>query len=144
MVVNTLLSIGVAMFLLYVVATLSKQTGVSGNATTVVQTVINAFFGAALFTADIVGPIAIAIIVLLPALVKGIALLWFKRIGNKVLSGDYGQEAQWAGELVKEGDIEFVEASKKLGSTEMREIGIVCEDKSELREEVIERARSEN
>lgn len=58
---------------------------------------------------------------------------------NNALNGDYGDETQWATELIDEGDEYFTLAVQNLPQTEMMELGIIAESKEELRTKTIER-----
>lgn len=65
-----------------------------------------------------------------------------KRQRKKAMSGDYGQETQWAAELVDEGDELFTLAVAEMNQvdpSELRDVGIIAESKEELRELTVER-----
>lgn len=83
------------------------------------------------------------VLVLVPVKIRAFAYLWFWYLGNKVLDGSFGEEAQWAAELVEDNDTEFRKASKQLNKMEMREIGIVADSKEELRELVIKQSKGD-
>lgn len=139
MVLNIIGAIGAGFVLLYVVATVIRLSGYGGLVTLVAQTGATAVTGYALLSISFVGlPTAVAL-TLLPLGVQVFAYVWFYHQGKKVLRGDYGEQARWAAELVEEGDDEFIEASARLSQIELREIGIVSDDKEELRENTVER-----
>jgi hypothetical protein len=141
MVLNTVGAIVAAFLLLYTVATIVRTLGGGGGATLVSQCFVNGAVGYALFSISFVSaPIAMCIAAL-PVVVRAFAYLWFYRQGKKVLSGDYGESARWAAELVEEGDEEFIEASSQLTRIRLREVGIVSNNKQELRENTIEQAQ---
>jgi hypothetical protein len=59
---------------------------------------------------------------------------------NRALNGDFGDEAQWASELIiEENDEAFILATQALPKDEVREVGIIAESKEELRELTLER-----
>lgn len=63
------------------------------------------------------------------------AVQWLnKRQRRKALDGDFGEMSMWAAELVEGGDEEFALAISSLPDSELREIKIIAEEKSELRE----------
>lgn len=140
MVVTSIAAIGAGLILLYAVATIVRVSGGSSNATLGAQFIASwALAGVVLFLSIANLPVAVAI-GLLPILLRIVAMVWFYYIGRKVLNGDFGEESQWAGELVESGDEEFIEASNDLSKMELRESGIIATDKSEMREIVVEKA----
>jgi hypothetical protein len=59
---------------------------------------------------------------------------------RRALRGHYGEERQWATELVvREEDREFILAIQALPDNELLEIGIISEDKAELRKRTVDR-----
>lgn len=140
MVLNTIIALGAGFVLLYVVATLTRLLGGGGIATLLTQSAVLGAAAYGLLTVGFVGlPVAVAL-GLLPLALRIFAYGWFYYIGRKVLSGDYGEQAQWAAELVEEEDEEFLRASMQLPQMEMREIGVLSDSKEELRENTVERA----
>jgi hypothetical protein len=65
--------------------------------------------------------------------------MWNRRQRKKALNGDYGDVTMWAVEIAQDGDPEFVMAIQALPDSEKMELGIIANDKEELRELVIER-----
>lgn len=92
-----------------------------------------------LFTAGIVGFIGAGIIAAFPLVTRLIAVGFIAWMGRRALTGKLGEETQWAAELVEEGDKEFMQAAKALPSYELKEVGIIAESKTELRDLTIER-----
>lgn len=140
MVLNTVAAIAGGFVLLYVVATVIRLAGFGSFATLLGQTAVNAAVGYALLSVSFIAlPVAVAL-GLMPLALRVFAYLWFYYQGKKILDGDYGEQARWAAELVQSGDEEFIEASAKLPQIELREVGIMADDKEELRELTVERA----
>ena len=84
-------------------------------------------------------PIVVAGVTIAPLTITMFAVIDKHRQKRKTLSGDYGEEAQWAAEIANSGDREFQFAVQALPQRELREIGIIAESKEELRELTIER-----
>lgn len=82
----------------------------------------------------------VAVLIVLKAAVSLLFLLYF----YKALQGELGEETQWATEIAKEGDQEFIEAMTSLPSTELKEVSIIAESKGELRELTVERSEEYN
>lgn len=140
MVLNIIGAIGAGLVLLYIVATILRVAGFGGFATLLGQTAVNGAVGYALLSISFISlPVAVALC-LMPLGLRIFAYFWFWRQGKKVLNGDYGEQARWAAELVESGDDEFIEASAKLSQFELREIGILSDDKQELRNKTVEKA----
>ena len=138
MVLNILGVVAAAIVALYVVATIVRLAGFGGLATLLVQEVVVGGGAYALLSISFISlPVAVAV-ALIPIGVRLFAYWWFYRQGKKVLAGDYGEEARWAAELVESDDDKFIEASAHLNQVQMREAGIIADDKQELREHVIE------
>lgn len=75
--------------------------------------------------------------------VVGIAVLrgvFAYRRGKKALNGELGKEQQWMAEMIVDDDKQFISAMESISALEQREAIIVANSKSELREQVIERA----
>jgi len=139
-------TVGVLLGTLVSLSILSSVIGAVGGGTKEILVGETAILGAAayyLHTSEIIGLPLAATIVLLPLFTQVFAYLWFMYVGKKVLSGEYGEEAQWAGELVEEGDSQFIDAVKQLDQMEIREIGIMAESKEELRERTVEEVSDE-
>lgn len=140
MVLNTIAAIGAGFVLLYVVATVLRIAGFGGFTTLVSQTGVTGAAGYVLLSISFINlPVAVAL-GLLPLCLRIFAYGWFYYQGKKLLNGDYGEQARWAAELVQSGDTEFIEACARLPQVELREVGIMAEDKEELRELTVERA----
>lgn len=65
--------------------------------------------------------------------------LWNRRQRRKALNGDYGEVTMWATEIVDDGDMDFAMAIQALSEADKMEIGIIADDKEELRNLVIDR-----
>jgi len=140
MVLNTIAALVAGFVLMYVVAFAIRMSGYGGLVTLVAQTGATSVTGYALLTISFINlPIAV-VLALMPAGLRIFAYGWFWYQGRKVLNGDYGEQARWAAELVQSGDTEFIEASARLPQIELREVGIMADDKEELRELTVERA----
>lgn len=144
MVLNTFLAGVAAAILLGPIAAIVRIAGGGSLLTLVVQTIIIGGAGYALFSVSFI-PFATAVaMAAFPLGMRLFAIIWFWRIGRKTLNGDYGEEARWAGEFVDEEDEEFIEASAQLTQMELREAGIVADDKEELRTQVLSRANEKD
>jgi hypothetical protein len=141
MVLNTIGALGVAFVLLYVVAVTIRLFGGGGFATLIGQTAVNGVVSYAMLSVSFVGLPVVGVMVLMPLALRIFAYAWFYRQGKKLLNGDFGEQARWALELFEEGDDEFIEASARLSQIQLREIGIVADDKEELRELTVEHAQ---
>ena len=139
-------TVGVLLGTLVSLSILSSVIGAVGGGTKEILVGETAILGAAayyLHTSEIIGLPLAATIVLLPLFTQVFAYLWFMYVGKKVLSGEYGEEAQWAGELVEEEDGQFIEAMTSLDQMTIREIGIMSDSKEELRERTVDEASDE-
>jgi|SRR6056297_1130923 len=139
-------TVGVLLGTLVSLSILSSVIGAVGGGTKEILVGETAILGAAayyLHTSEIIGLPLAATIVLLPLFTQVFAYLWFMYVGKKVLSGEYGEEAQWAGELVEEEDAQFIEAMTSLDQMTIREIGIMSDSKEELRERTVDEASDE-
>jgi len=76
---------------------------------------------------------------LIPPLLIRLVVWIQQRQTQKALDGAYGNEVQWAVELINDGDRQFTIAANSLSDMEMREIGIVAESKQDLRDRTVER-----
>lgn len=76
-------------------------------------------------------------VVLVIALTLIGAYLYIRRLRYRLLTGESGEEAKWAAELVQEGDDEFAEAMRKLPPEFLAQLGYLADDKDELRELVV-------
>lgn len=140
MVLNTIVTLVVAAVLLTLTATVVRLVGGNSLATLIAQNIVLGAGAYAVFTIGFVGlPVAIAVAAM-PIVMRVIAYVWLYRQGQKFLRGDYGEEAQWAAELAKSDDRDFITASNKLSEMQLREIGIMSDSKEELRKNTIERA----
>jgi len=139
-------TVGVLLGTLVSLSILSSVIGAVGGGTKEILVGETAILGAAayyLHTSEIIGLPLAATIVLLPLFTQVFAYLWFMYVGKKVLSGEYGEEAQWAGELVEEEDAQFIEAMTSLDQMTIREIGIMSDSKEELRERTVDEVSDE-
>lgn len=106
----------------------------------IVQTIIGAIVGYVLFTFIPAFTAPMFVVIVVNPFVFNIGSVVYKSIQRKrALDGLYGEETQWAAELVEEGDQAFIIAVNSLPKVEMTEIGIIAESKEELRELTIER-----
>lgn len=76
--------------------------------------------------------------------IRLIAVAFFQIQGKRAINGSMGKETQWAAELVREEDEEFMRAMRSLDQDTIRRIGIVAESKGELRELTIEESDDQN
>jgi hypothetical protein len=137
MVVNTILAIGGALVLGAIIANLTSRM------TFLAQTTAMILLSVTLLRYDVISILVGGVIISLPVVIRVFAFLWYMRIGRKVINGDYGEEARWAAELAKDGDEEFKEAFSQISEMEAKEIGIVVDDKDEMRQAVIDRAETD-
>ena len=141
MVLTQLAVVGGAIVTLAITAQLVSSVGIIGTA--VLQTAALMGGGGYLYTEGIIGLPLLVLLALLPTILNVFQIIWFMWIGNNVLEGKYGEEAQWAGELVEDGDTQFIEAMTSLDQMTIREIGIMSDSKEELRERTVDEASDE-
>jgi len=141
MVLTQLAVVGGAIVTLAIIAQLASSIGMIGTA--VLQTAALMGGGGYLYTEGIIGLPLLVLLAFLPTSINVFHIIWFMWIGNNVLEGKYGEEAQWAGELVEEEDGQFIEAMTSLDQMTIREIGIMSDSKEELRERTVDEASDE-
>jgi len=141
MVLTQLAVIGGAIVTLAIIAQLVSSIGMIGTA--LLQTAALMGGGGYLYTEGIIGLPLLVLLAFLPTIINVFHVVWFMWIGNNVLEGKYGEEAQWAGELVEEEDGQFIEAMTSLDQMTIREIGIMSDSKEELRERTVDEASDE-
>jgi|SRR6056297_133546 len=141
MVLTQLAVVGGAIVTLAIIAQLVSSIGMIGTA--VLQTAALMGGGGYLYTEGIIGLPLLVLLAFLPTIINVFHIIWFMWIGNNVLEGKYGEEAQWAGELVEEEDAQFIEAMTSLDQMTIREIGIMSDSKEELRERTVDEASDE-
>ena len=141
MVLTQLAVVGGAIVTLAIIAQLVSSIGMIGTA--VLQTAAVMGGGGYLYTEGIIGLPLLVLLAFLPTIINVFHIIWFMWIGNNVLEGKYGEEAQWAGELVEEEDAQFIEAMTSLDQMTIREIGIMSDSKEELRERTVDEASDE-
>jgi hypothetical protein len=141
MVLTQLAVVGGAIVTLAIIAQLASSIGMIGTA--VLQTAALMGGGGYLYTEGIIGLPLLVLLAFLPTSINVFHIIWFMWIGNNVLEGKYGEEAQWAGELVEEEDGQFIEAMTSLDQMKIREIGIMSDSKEELRERTVDEASDE-
>jgi len=141
MVLTQLAVVGGAIVTLAIIAQLVSSIGMIGTA--VLQTAALMGGGGYLYTEGIIGLPLLVLLAFLPTSINVFHIIWFMWIGNNVLEGKYGEEAQWAGELVEEEDAQFIEAMTSLDQMTIREIGIMSDSKEELRERTVDEASDE-
>jgi hypothetical protein len=83
--------------------------------------------------------IVVSATAILPFIINLVGWLYQIMQRRRALDGSYGESAKWAAELVDGGDEEFEFAINKLSDDELLEIGIIANDKDELRELTIQR-----
>lgn len=120
-----------------------SSLGRGATGTMVAQFLVVGGSGYYLFSNDVIGVALFTTIMVLPIVFAVAVYFWFAWLSRKVLDGSYGVEAQWAGELVREEDREFIDAVTQLDQMTIREIGIMSDSKEELRERTIDEAASE-
>jgi len=81
------------------------------------------------------------LIALAPILVALMAMLYFYILGKRALAGKMGEEQQWMAELVRDDNAPFIEALEHLDRTDVKEITVIAEDKEELKELALQRAK---
>jgi len=84
------------------------------------------------------GGVLIALAPLITFLLLIVYAYW---LGQRALSGKMGEETQWIAELVKDDNKPFIEAMNHLNQSEMKEITIIADNKEELKELALERAK---
>ena len=131
MVLTQLAVVGGAIVTLAIIAQLVSSIGMIGTA--VLQTAALMGGGGYLYTEGIIGLPLLVLLAFLPTIINVFHIIWFMWIGNNVLEGKYGEEAQWAGELVEEEDAQFIEAMTSLDQMTIREIGIMSDSKGTAR-----------
>jgi len=141
MVLTQLAVVGGAIAAIAIIAQLVSSIGMIGTA--VLQTAALMGGGGYLYTEGIIGLPLLVLLAFLPTIINVFHIIWFMWIGNNVLEGKYGEEAQWAGELVEEEDGQFIEAMTSLDQMTIREIGIMSDSKEELRERTVDEASDE-
>lgn len=141
MVLTQLAVIGGAIVTIAIIARFISSVGMIGTA--VIQTAVLVGGGAYLFTEGIIGLPLLVVLAFLPTIINVLKIIWVIWIGNNVLEGKYGEEAQWAGELVEAEDKQFIDAMTSLDQMTIREIGIMSESKEELRERTVDEASDE-
>jgi len=141
MVLTQLAVVGGAIAAIAIIAQLVSSIGMIGTA--VLQTAALMGGGGYLYTEGIIGLPLLVLLAFLPTIINVFHIIWFMWIGNNVLKGKYGEEAQWAGELVEEEDAQFIEAMTSLDQMTIREIGIMSDSKEELRERTVDEASDE-
>jgi len=141
MVLTQLAVVGGAIAAIAIIAQLVSSIGMIGTA--VLQTAALMGGGGYLYTEGIIGLPLLVLLAFLPTIINVFHIIWFMWIGNNVLEGKYGEEAQWAGELVEEEDAQFIEAMTSLDQMTIREIGIMSDSKEELRERTVDEASDE-
>jgi hypothetical protein len=137
-------SVIAAVFALGTIAFIVRQAGGGSFITIVLQEILLAAGAYYVYTLEAIGLLAAVLIVLLPILFRLLSVILNYRAGKKVLDGEYGEAAMWAGELVQDEDEEFVQAMVTMSSTELREIGIIAESKEELRDITVEERHDQN
>lgn len=106
----------------------------------IVQSFVGAVFGLlAVAAITSLSQYVIIIVTFLPWIININSILYKNHQTEKALGGGYGEEVQWASELVDEGDALFTMAINDLPEREMKEVGIIAESKEELRDLTIER-----
>ena len=79
------------------------------------------------------------IMVAFPLVIHLTKITLFKIVEARASRGHYGEEAQWAYELMKSDDEQFIHAQHVLPNREVREVSIIADSKDEMRDLMIER-----
>lgn len=83
---------------------------------------------------------AAVLIALSPVVLFLIITVYMFWLGRRALAGKMGEEQQWMAELARDDDTEFIEAISQIDGADVREIVVIANSKSELRELAIERS----
>lgn len=131
----------VASIVALVVSTLFSRVVFGGNGfiNWIVQQLVLIGLAYTLLTLGVVGMVGAVIVAALPTLLRIVFWSFLIVMSYRALKGSFGKETQWAAELFKEGDTEFIRAVKALPQNELVEIRIIAETKDGLRDLTIER-----
>lgn len=130
---------GAALVSLLVGSIVATRLGLGFITKTLVQMAGMAIAGAVLAHVGYIGALGVVAFALTPLLIKILIIIFALVYRRAALKGRFGEESQWAAELIREGDEEFRQAARRLPETDLREVGIVAESKEELRDLTIER-----
>lgn len=141
MVINIGIAVGASIVALVAASVLAKTILGGGPGFNLLMqfTAMAAVAGLLLKFGIIAGWLSIILLVTLPVTLRVITYTILLLSSIRALRGGYGEETRWAAELFKEGDKEFIEATKALPKTELRELAIIAESKEGLRNLTIER-----
>lgn len=140
MVINLGIALGASIVALFGTALFAKVVLGAGRIGTAITQITGMIILAyVLLSIGIVGNIGAGIIAAFPIVLRLVVFGFIAWVGKRVMSGAMGEEAKWAGELVEEGDQEFMKAAKALPSYELKEVRIIAESKDELRDLTVER-----
>jgi len=126
-----------------IVSSIVRGVGLGTKTVILGQLALAAGGGYLLLNAGHIGQYVFATMVSLVVAVRVLMLVYMYYMSRKVLDGSMGEEAQWAGEIVKSGDQEFINAIQGLDGMDMKEIGIMAESKEELREMTLDEVRDD-
>ena len=110
----------------------------------IIQVAAATVAGVALLHGGYLSLVGVGVFVGAVVVLKAIIALLFVFYFYQALQGELGEETQWATELAKDGDDEFIKAMTSLPSQELKEVSIIAESKSELRELTVERSEEYN
>lgn len=136
--------VGVWFVSLIVSSAIGQVLGLNVFGNTAFQTLSMGAVAYVLFHYSMIGLIGVALIVSSVVIIKLVGVAFLALYSYRALQGSLGDEAQWAAEFIKEGDQEFTRAMSALPSAELKEVKIIAESKSELRELTIQRYEQYN
>ena len=136
--------VGVWFVSLIVSSAIGQVLGLNVFGNTAFQTLSMGAVAYVLFHYSMIGLIGVALIVSSVVIIKLVGVALLALYSYRALQGSLGDEAQWAAEFIKEGDQEFTRAMSALPSAELKEVKIIAESKSELRELTIQRYEQYN
>ena len=134
-----------AWFVALLVSTvLATSLGAGTISKGIIQVLAAMATGAALFYGGYLSLVGVAVFIAAVIALKATIAVLFMVYFYQALQGELGTESQWATELAKDGDDEFIAAMTSLPSQELKELSIIAESKSELRELTVERSEEYN
>ena len=123
---------------------LATMLGAGTIAKGIIQVLAATATGIALLYGGHLSLVGVGVFVGAVVALKAIIALLFIVYFYQALQGELGEETKWASELAKDGDDEFIKAMTSLPSQELKEVSIIAESKSELRELTVERSEEYN
>lgn len=136
-----ILSIAIAIVSWFIVMALTgfvvRTVGGGAIAVLLAQLVTIGGLAYALVAFGVVAPIIAAALVGAVLMLRVFALAYLQIMGKRALAGKMGEETQWAAELVRAEDEEFIEAMKGTPRMRLKEFSIMADTKDELRTLVV-------